>query len=76
MIGPNGEDLDADSPVSVGYAQTLPNVLRLVGLPTDDETITLFSQNPPQPALVLASQAFVYLNQTELTAISETCIGF
>ncbi len=75
LLGPNGEDLGRGFAESVGYAQTLPNVLRLVGLEADAENMELFSQNPPQPALVLASQAWVYLNQTELKDVTDMCSG-
>ena len=30
---------------------------------------------PPQPALVLASQAFVFLNQAELKTVTDMCAG-
>jgi predicted secreted hydrolase len=75
LIGPNGEDLGRGFAESVGYAQTLPNVLRLLGIPATEENMTLFGSNPPQPGLVLASQAFVFLNQQELTETMSTCLG-
>jgi predicted secreted hydrolase len=76
LLGPNGEDLGRGFAESVGYANTRPNVLRLLGIEANAENMSLFGSNPPQPALVLASQAFVFLNQAELQAITETCAGF
>ena len=73
LLGPNGEDLGRGFAESVGYANTLPNVLRLVGLDANEENMELFGGNPPQPGLVLASQAFVFLNQTELARRSPKC---
>ena len=75
LIGPNGEDLGRGFAESVGYANTKPNMLRLVGIEANVENMELFSGNPPQPALVLASQAYVFLNQAELEAVTGTCAG-
>jgi predicted secreted hydrolase len=75
LIGPNGEDLGRGFAESTGYANTLPNMLRLIGIPATAENLELFGANPPQPALVLASQAFVFLNQTELKAVTDMCVG-
>ncbi|HET9661409.1 MAG TPA: lipocalin-like domain-containing protein [Thermomicrobiales bacterium] len=75
LTGPNGEDLGRGFAESVGYANTLSNVLRLVGLDANEENMELFGGNPPQPALVLASQAYVFLNQTELQSVLGTCSG-
>ncbi len=75
LLGPNDEDLGRGFAESVGYAQTLPNVLRLVGIDANAENMTLFGGNPPQPGLVLASQAYVFLNQQELTDVLGTCLG-
>jgi predicted secreted hydrolase len=75
LTGPNGEDLGRGFAESVGYANTLSNVLRLVGLEADSDNMALFGSNPPQPALVLASQAYVFLNQTELQSVLGTCSG-
>lgn len=75
LLGPNGENLGRGFAESVGYAQTLPNVLRMVGLEPNAENMELFGANPPQPALVLASQAYVFLNQEELKDVTEMCSG-
>lgn len=75
LLGPNGEDLGRGFAESVGYAQTLPNVLRLVGIPATAENMTLFGANNPQPGLVLASQAYLFLNQTALKDVTDLCIG-
>jgi hypothetical protein len=75
LIGPNGEDLGRGFAESTGYANTLSNMLRLVGLPTTAENMALFGANPPQPALVLASQAFVFLNQDAFKAVTDMCVG-
>ena len=75
LLDPNGKDLGRGFAESVGYANTLPNVLRLVGLDAHAENMELFGGNPPQPALVLASQAFVYLNQAELKTVTDMCSG-
>ena len=50
-------------------------LLRLVGIEANAENMELFSANPPQPGLVLASQAFVFLNQAELKTVTDTCSG-
>lgn len=75
LVGPNGEDLGRGFAESVGYADTLPNVLRMVGLEPNAENMELFGGNPPQPALVLASQAYVFLNQQELKEVTDMCSG-
>ena len=75
LLGPNGEDLGRGFAESTGYAATLPNMLRLLTIPATAENLELFGANPPQPALVLASQAFVFLNQTELKAVTDMCVG-
>jgi len=75
LLGPAGEDLGRGFAESVGYAQTLPNVLRLVGIDATAENMALFGGNPPQPGLVLASQAYVLLDQQALSDALATCIG-
>ena len=75
LLGPNGEDLGRGFAESTGYAATMPNMLRLLTIPATAENLELFGANPPQPALVLASQAFVFLNQTELKAVTDMCVG-
>ncbi len=75
LMGPNGEDLGRGFAESTGYAKTLPNVLRLVGLEATAENMELFGSNTPQPGLVLASQAYVFLNQAELKEVTDMCIG-
>ena len=75
LVGPNGEDLGRGFAESVGYANTLPNVLRLVGLEPNAENMALFGSNTPQPGLVLASQAYVFLNQAELKSVTDMCTG-
>jgi predicted secreted hydrolase len=75
LIGPNGEDLGRGFAESTGYANTLPNMLRLIGIPATSENLELFGANPPQPALVLASQAFVFLNQDALKTVTDMCVG-
>lgn len=75
LLGPNGEDLGRGFAESVGYAQTLPNVLRLVGIDATAENMALFGGNPPQPGLVLASQAYILLEQQALADALATCIG-
>ncbi|MGH2548806.1 MAG: lipocalin-like domain-containing protein, partial [Thermomicrobiales bacterium] len=60
---------------STAYADTLSNQLRLVGIPATDDMLTLFRKNPPEPGMVLASQAFAALNAAELEEISGMCLG-
>jgi predicted secreted hydrolase len=60
---------------STAYADTLANQLRLVGIPVNEELLALFRSNPPEPGMVLASQAFVALHQAELEEIGGTCLG-
>lgn len=75
LLGPDGEDLGRGFAESVGYAQTLPNVLRLVGIEPNLENMELFGSNPPQPGLITASQAFVFLNQKALNDTLGMCLG-
>lgn len=74
LFGPDGKRLGSGFAESVGYAQTLPNALRLVGIEANIENMTLFGPNTPEPGLVAASQAFVALNQESLKELMETCL--
>ena len=72
---PSGADLGRGFAESVGYADTLPNLLRLVGVPVTDETLALFGPNVPDDGMVMASQALVFLNSGELQERLDICIG-
>lgn len=75
LLDPAGADLGRGFAESVGYADTLTNLLRLVGIPATDDMIALFGGNPPDDGMVLASQAFAYLNAAELDETLGTCLG-
>ena len=75
LVDPAGNDLGRGFAESVGYAATLSNQLRLVGIPATDDMITRFGPNPPEPGMVIASQAFAYLNAAELADLSGMCLG-
>jgi predicted secreted hydrolase len=75
LLDPSGAELGRGFAESVGYANTLVNMLRLVGLPATDDMLALFGGNPPDDGMVLASQAYAYLNAAELQEILGTCLG-
>jgi hypothetical protein len=75
LLDPSGADLGRGFAESVGYAFTLPNQLRLVGVPVTDDSITLYSNTAPDDGMVLASQAYTYLHGAELQEKLGTCIG-
>jgi predicted secreted hydrolase len=71
----SGNDVGRGFAESTAYADTRGNQLRIVGIPSTDDMLALFGSNPPDPGMVLASQAFVALNGSELDAIGAACIG-
>lgn len=75
LLDPSGADLGRGFAESVGYADTLPNLLRLVGIHATDDMLTLFGPNSPDDGMVLASKAFSYLNAKELQDTLSMCIG-
>lgn len=75
LLDPAGKDIGRGFAESVEYANTLANRLRLVGLPVNDQTLSLFGQTAPSEELKLASLAYVSLHADELKTVSGTCIG-
>lgn len=75
LLDPAGNEIGRGFAESVGYANTLSNMLRLVGIPATDDMLGLFSGNPPDEGMVLASQAFAYLHATELEEALGACLG-
>jgi predicted secreted hydrolase len=75
LLDPVGKDIGRGFAESVAYADTLANQLRIVGIPVNDQTLTLFGQNLPSAELKLASVAYLTLHADELQAVSGTCIG-
>lgn len=75
LLDASGADLGRGFAESVGYANTLPNQLRLVGIPVTDETSMLYGPAHPDDGMVLASQAYAYLHGAELQEKLGTCIG-
>ena len=71
----SGADLGRGFAESVGYANTLPNQLRLVGIPVTDETSMVYGPVHPDDGMVLASQAYAYLHAAELQEKGGMCIG-
>jgi len=59
----------------VSYADTLPNQLKLAGLPVSDEMVALFRDHGPSEALKVASQTYLALHAQELQEIAGTCLG-
>ena len=75
LLDPAGADLGRGFAESVGYADTLGNQLRIVGLPATDDALALFGPNAPDDGMMLASQAYAYVHTAELAERSGTCIG-
>jgi predicted secreted hydrolase len=75
LLDPSGADLGRGFAESVGYANTLPNLLRLVGIPASDDMLALFGPNTPDDGMLLASQAYTYLHADELKEVLDMCIG-
>ncbi len=75
LLDPSGAEIGRGFAESVGYADTLTNQLRLVGIPATDDMMTLFGGNLPDDGMVLASQAYTYLNAAELQETIGTCVG-
>ncbi len=75
LLDPAGADLGRGFAESVGYANTTPNLLRLVGIPASDNMLALFGSNVPDDGMVLASQAFTFLHAGELKDALDMCIG-
>lgn len=70
-----GNDIGRGFAESVSYADTLPNRLKLAGLPVSEEMETLFRDYAPSEALKVASQAYLVLHAQELQEIAGTCLG-
>jgi hypothetical protein len=75
LLDPAGKEIGRGFAESVEYADTLANRLRLVGLPVNDQTLSLFGQTAPSEELKLASLAYVSLHADELKTVFGTCIG-
>ena len=75
LLDPAGKEIGRGFAESVAYADTLANRLRLIGIPVNDQMLSLFGQTAPSEELKLASLAYVSLHADELKTVSSTCIG-
>ena len=71
----NGDEIGRGFAESVFYALTVPNQLRLAGVPDSDEMLAHIEDNAPSDALKLISEAYVALNAGELQKVLGTCLG-
>ena len=75
ITDPAGTDIGRGFAEAVAWADTLPNRLRLAGLPVDDELVQQADEPTPSPELAASNAAYVAAHQDELAKIIATSSG-
>lgn len=70
-----GNDIGRGFAEAVAFADTLPNELRLAGLPVTDEMLALAAAPTPSAELAAANAAYVAEHQDDLTAVVAAAKG-